>query len=81
MANTPNRPEEPDMDTTAHIHDPEFCHFCEAEMAELDAIDQWNALAPAERIAIRWANAGIRLALDLNAPRPGLATYGQSLPF
>ncbi|UAJ15685.1 hypothetical protein SEA_BADDON_17 [Gordonia phage Baddon] len=69
------------LEVPNHFHDYEYCHTCEAAIADADAREQWEAMQPAERIAIRWTNAGVRLAMGFGAPRPGLATYGAALPF
>ncbi|URC17634.1 hypothetical protein SEA_TARDUS_18 [Gordonia phage Tardus] len=69
------------LDIPNHIHNYEYCHTCEAAIADADAREQWAAMVPAERIAIRWGSAHARLAMDRGNPRPGLATYGAALPF
>lgn len=51
----------------------------EAEYAAYEAEQEWNALAPAERIAYRMASANHRFA-RLVAQRNDVVRYGDELP-
>ncbi|AXQ65123.1 hypothetical protein SEA_SCHMIDT_1 [Gordonia phage Schmidt] len=62
------------------------CPGCEAAMHAEEAQAEWDAMAPAERIASRWKSAQLRIESGRwrrNCPAPSMATYAPNcgLPF